>query len=125
MAEPASSTLTFQVSASDTATAVGSGSLEVLGTPRLLAWAEAASCAAVEPLLASSETTVGTRVSLEHRAPSRVGEEIRVSATVAHRDGRLLRFEVVAVDSADQTVGHGQVTRVVVDAERFMARFLD
>ena len=31
----------------DTALAVGSGSLPVLGTPRLLAWCEAATCAAI------------------------------------------------------------------------------
>jgi predicted thioesterase len=47
---------------------------------------------------------------------------VRVTATVAHRDGRLVRFEVVAVDGDDQVVGHGEVTRVVVDADRFLAR---
>ena len=64
-------TLTFTVGPDDTALAVGSGSLEVLGTPRLLAWLEAATCAALE--LADGETSVGTRVELEHQAPSPVG----------------------------------------------------
>lgn len=118
----AASTLTFTVTADDTAAAVGSGDLPVLGTPRLLAWAEAATCAAVAGELAEAETSVGTRVSLEHLAASAVGEEVRVTATVAHRDGRLLRFEVVAVDSRETVVGHGEVTRVVVDRERFLGR---
>jgi fluoroacetyl-CoA thioesterase len=115
-------TLQFTVGHEDTAAALGSGDLPVLATPRLLAWAEAATCAAVAEELEESSTSVGTRVSLEHRAASAVGEELRVTATVAHRDGRLLRFEVVAVDSADTVVGHGEVTRVVVDRERFLGR---
>ena len=115
-------TLTFFVTDKDTAVAVGSGDLPVLGTPRLLAWSEAATCAAVAEELDDEQSSVGTRVSLEHLAASAVGEEVRVTATVTHRDGRLLRFEVVAVDSRDQVVGHGEVTRVVVDRDRFMAR---
>ena len=124
MSEPGdlAATLTFQVTATDTALAVGSGSLAVLGTPRLLAWAEATTCLAADPLLASSETTVGTRVSLEHRAASPVGEQIQVNATLVHRDGRMLRFRVTAVDGAQQVVGQGEVDRAVVDTERFLAR---
>ncbi len=117
-----SATLSFTVTADDTAAAVGSGDLAVLGTPRLLAWCEAATCAALAGELEGSRTSVGTRVQLEHRAASRVGEQVTVVATVTHRDGRLVRFEVVATDSRDAVVGHGEVTRVVVDRERFLAR---
>jgi fluoroacetyl-CoA thioesterase len=116
-------TLTFTVTTADTARAVGSGSLEVLGTPVLLAWAEATTCAAAEPLLESGQTTVGTRVSLEHRAASTVGDAVRVLARQVHRDGRLLRYEVTAVaQDTGSVLGHGEVTRVVVDTERFLAR---
>jgi fluoroacetyl-CoA thioesterase len=121
--DPAGSvTLTFEVGEGDTAAAVGSGDLPVLGTPRLLAWAEAATCAALAPSLEDGRTSVGTRVTLDHRAASAVGATVSVTATVTHRDGRLVRFEVVAVDGNEQVVGHGEVTRVVVDAERFMSR---
>ena len=41
--------LSFTVTDDDTAAALGSGSLAVLGTPRLLAWCEAATCAALAP----------------------------------------------------------------------------
>ncbi len=119
---PGSATLTFEVGEADTAAALGSGDLPVLGTPRLLAWAEATTCAALATTVDEGQTSVGTRVTLEHRAASRIGATVAVTATVAHRDGRLVRFEVVAVDGDDQVVGHGEVTRVVVDAERFMAR---
>jgi predicted thioesterase len=117
------STLTFVIAEVDTAAALGSGDLPVLGTPRLLAWCEAATCAAVEPLLAPGETSVGTRVELEHTRGSRVGVRLEVIATAVHRDGRLHRFSVVAREAdTGRVVGTGEVTRVVVDAERFLAR---
>ena len=116
-------TLTFTVGDEDTAVAVGSGSLPVLGTPRLLAWCEAATCAAVEGALAPGETSVGTRVQLEHLAASPVGAEVEVTASTAYVDGRLHRFTVAARHVSDgKVVGSGEVTRVVVDAERFMTR---
>lgn len=117
-------TLTFTVTATDTAAAVGSGSLPVLGTPRLLAWMEAATCAALEPTLSEGSTSVGTRVSLEHLAASPVGQEIEVTASVTHVDGRLHRFTASArhLGGDGKVVGSGEVTRVVVDAERFLGR---
>jgi predicted thioesterase len=120
--EKGTATLTFTVTDDDTAAAVGSGDLPVLGTPRLLAWSEAATCAAIADELDAARTSVGTRVSLQHRSASAVGEQVQVTATVVHRDGRLLRFEVVAVDSHENVVGHGEVTRLVVDRERFLGR---
>ncbi|MDP3889809.1 thioesterase family protein [Nocardioides sp.] len=116
-------TLTFSVTDDDTAAAVGSGSLPVLGTPRLLAWCEAATCAALDPTLEAGSTSVGTRVSIEHLAASPVGAEVEVAASSSYVDGRLVRFTVTARHTADaQLVGTAEVTRVVVDAERFLAR---
>ena len=114
-------TLIFTVTSEDTARAVGSGSLEVLGTPRLLAWCEAATCAAIEDDLAEGETSVGTRVSLEHTAASAVGAAIEVTASVVYADGRLRRFSVAAREGS-KVVGTGEITRVVVDAEKFLSR---
>ena len=118
-----SATLEFTVTEDDTAVALGSGSLEVLATPRMLAWCEAASCAAVDQDLPNERTSVGTRVQLEHLSASAVGAVVRVTATVAYVDGRLVRFQVAAEQDPDQlVVAHGEVTRVVVDRDRFLAR---
>jgi fluoroacetyl-CoA thioesterase len=120
----ADATLTYTVTGDDTAAAVGSGSLPVLGTPRLLAWCEAATCAALEPELAEGQTSVGTRVDLEHLAASPVGQVVEITAATAYVDGRLHRFTVAArhVGGDQKLVGSGEITRVVVDAERFMSR---
>jgi predicted thioesterase len=120
-APPLEHTRTFTVTEDDTAVAVGSGSLPVLGTPRLLAWCEAVTCAAIDPTLEQGRTSVGTRLTLEHLAASPVGAEITVSASSSYVDGRLVRFTVAAREGA-KLVGNGEVTRVVVDAERFLSR---
>lgn len=116
-------TLRFTVTDHDTAIAVGSGSLPVLGTPRLLAWCEAATCAAIQTTLPEGRTSVGTRMTLEHLGASPVGAELEVTATTAYVDGRLHRFTVSARHAHDgRVVGAGEVTRVVVDTEKFMGR---
>ncbi|MBM9461237.1 thioesterase [Nocardioides sp. zg-536] len=119
--------LVFTVTEQDTAHALGSGSLPVLGTPRLLAWCEQATCAAIDSELAEGQTSVGTRVELEHLAPTPVAGAVEVTARVVHTDGRLRRFAVAARNlaadgAAGKLVGSGEVTRVVVDAERFLSR---
>ncbi|MDQ3480748.1 MAG: thioesterase [Actinomycetota bacterium] len=115
--------LAFTVGEHDTAASLGSGDLAVLGTPRLLAWCEAATVAAIAGSLPDDQTSVGTRASLEHLAASLVGEVLSVTATVVYVDGRLVRFEVVGQHAVDEKiVGHGEITRVVVDRARFLAR---
>jgi len=106
----------------DTAVALASGGLPVLGTPRLLAWCEAATCRALEGRLPPGSSSVGTSVRLEHLAASRVGEQVTVVAVVASAQGRHLGFEVEATDAVGTVVGRGTVERVVVDDARFLAR---
>jgi fluoroacetyl-CoA thioesterase len=114
------STREFVVSEADTARAVGSGSLPVLGTPVLLAWCEAVTCDVLA--LDAPQTSVGTRVSVEHLAASKVGATVEVSASAAYVDGRLVRFDVSAREPGGKLLGSGEVTRVVVDGDRFLAR---
>lgn len=111
-----------QVTSEDTALAVGSGSLPVLGTPRLIAWLEAATCAVIDELLPSGATSVGTRVEVEHLAATAVGGEVSCTAILMRQSQRSLSYAVTAVDSLGTEVGRGTIARVIVDAERFLAR---
>ncbi len=110
------------VTGEDTAAALGSGDLPVLGTPRLLAWAEAATVAALDGALDPGVTSVGTRVELAHTAPSAVGDVVTVRAEVAAVDGARVRFTVVATGPHGTALGRATVERVVVDGARFTAR---
>ncbi|MGC4747696.1 thioesterase family protein [Micromonospora sp. DT201] len=109
------------VTDADTAQAVGSGDVPVLGTPRALALAEAATVAATATGMPPGSTTVGTRVELEHLAPTVVGRTVRAQALLATVDGRRLSFEVTVSDG-DQTVARGRVDRILVDRQRFVER---
>ena len=118
-------TVRAAVTEADTATAMGSGDVPVLATPRLLALAEAAAYAAVAPQLPDGLTTVGTSVSLEHRRASPLGTEVVVEAELTEVDGSRLVFGFIArVDGTDDDVvlGAGTVERVVLDRARFIAR---
>lgn len=109
------------VTDADTAQAVGSGDVPVLGTPRVLALAEAATVAATASRMPPGSTTVGIRVELEHRAATPVGRTVVAQARLAKVDGRRLLFEV-AVAEGDETVAEGRVERLLVDRQRFVER---
>ena len=112
----------IEVRESDTATALGSGNVPVLGTPRLLALAEQASVEALGDVLEPAATSVGVRVQLEHLRASAVGVAVTVHAVLMAVEGRLVHFDFEAYDTAGALLGRGQVTRAVVDRQRFLAR---
>lgn len=105
----------------DTARALGSGDVEVLGTPRLLALLEEATVDAVDGCLDSGATTVGMRVQVDHLQPTPVGAEVFAEAYLDRIEGRRITFTVTASDSGG-LVAAGKVTRVVVDVNRFMSK---
>jgi predicted thioesterase len=110
-----------QVTDADTAVALGSGDVPVLGTPRLIAWMEAATVQAAAALLDAGQTTVGTAIRIEHRRATAVGGSVEITA-MTPRDvaGRLVTFEVQAVDGSGLVVAAGQIDRVIVDRDRFL-----
>jgi predicted thioesterase len=114
--------LDWVVADTDTAESLGSGDVPVLATPRLLAWLEAATVAAVAKELPAGSTSVGTRVEIQHERACLVGTAVRTTAVLAHVDGRLLRFTVGAEDDAGNRLAAGVVTRTAVDRDRFMQR---
>lgn len=114
-------TTTLTVSDADTARSVGSGSVLVLATPRLLALCEEATVAAVAGHLEPGSTTVGIQVRLDHVAASPVGRLVTAEATLEKVAGRKLFFTVSAHDDRG-LVAAGKVTRVIVDEASFMAR---
>ena len=109
------------VRAADTALALGSGDVPVLGTPRVVALAEAACVAALLDRLSPEQTSVGTRVELDHTGSSEVGANIRASASVTVSSGLKLTFEVEVHDGS-RLVAQGFITRVVVDRISFLAK---
>lgn len=111
-----------EVTEADTAASLGSGDVAVLATPRMIAWMEAATVAAVASELPAGSTTVGTAVRVAHRRPTPVGGRVEVTAQVSSGgvgDGRIT-FAVTAVDGDGTTVGDGEIDRVVVERDGFV-----
>jgi predicted thioesterase len=112
------------VSEADTAQWLGSGDVPVLGTPRVLALAEAATVAATARQLPTGTTTVGTRADVQHLAPTPVGRRVTARATLTGVDGRTLVFDVL-LRAGDRVVAEVRVERAVLDRQRFIQRALD
>jgi predicted thioesterase len=109
----------LKVEEADTAAALRSGDVEVLGTPRVVALCEEAAVAALRGGLAVGQTSVGHTVQLDHVAPSRVGTTVTAEATLQKINGRRLTFTVSVTDS-NGLVAAGILSRVVVETERFL-----
>lgn len=116
----ASAEVTWTVTEADTAISQGSGSVPVFATPRLVALCEAAAVAAVAALLEDGQTTVGSRIEIDHLSPSTVGASVRGAATLTEVDGRKLTFDISAFEG-DRQIGRGVHYRVVIDEARFVA----
>ena len=114
-------TATLTVARADTADALRSGDVPVLGTPRLVALAEEATCQALVGQLDPATTSVAMRVQLDHLVPVAVGAEVVAEATLEKVEGRRLTF-AVSIESEQCLVAAGRITRVVVDRERFLER---
>jgi predicted thioesterase len=110
--------VTITVGADDTAIAMGSGSVPVLATPRIVALVEAAAVATVADHLAEGMTTVGTHIALDHVAPSPIGSEVSAHAEVIVVAGRRIDFAVGAAMGGAE-VARGVHRRVVVRREGF------
>lgn len=121
-AEPGlSAEVELVVSDDDTAIAIRSGEVPVLGTPRVVALCEEATVAALAGRLEPGETSVGHTVQLDHVAPTRVGTKVKAEATLLKVNGRKLTFSVSVTD-ARGLIAAGKIQRVIVDAERFMEK---
>ena len=117
----ASATVVLSVAEADLATAFGSGDVAVLATPRVVALVEEATVRATNGSAGDPQTSVGTRVELDHLAATPIGRTVEATARLTEVDGRRLAFEVEVTDGAT-VVARGRVDRVVVDRQRFEER---
>ena len=103
------------------AEAWGSGAVPVFATPSLVGLMETAAMEALRGCLEEGETTVGTRIDVEHIAATPLGDTVHAEARLVSVDGRRLVFELAAHDSVRE-IGRGRHERIVVSRERFLAK---
>ena len=107
------------VDIADTAAALQSGDVPVLGTPEVIRLSEEATVAALHGYLAEGQTSVSCRVEVSHVAPVAVGGKVRAVATLERTEGRRMVF-AVSVSDTSGLVAAGKITRIVVDREHFL-----
>lgn len=111
----------YLVTEDRTAKAMGSGGLDVLATPELVAMVENACYQHLESEIAKEKTTVGGFISLEHVAPSPVGATITIKANLYERDVNKVVFSFSAYEG-EKKVGKGNHERFIVDKDQFLAK---
>ena len=82
------------VTAANTAKTMGSGTLEVFATPALVALAEKTCWMSVAEALGEGNGSVGTKLELEHTAPTPVGMTVTCESELVAVEGRKLTFKV-------------------------------
>ncbi len=109
-----------------TAKAIGSGGLEVFGTPFMMGLMEYAAMQCVQPELPEGKGNVGVEISSSHLAPTPVGMKVTATAEVTgiSANGKMITFKVTAHD-ADGLIGEGTHTRAVIDNARFLQKCND
>lgn len=104
-----------------TAMYVGSGDLEVLATPIMIALMENCAMMLLAPSLKEEESSVGTMINCNHKRATPIGKTITATATITKINGREVEFMVETVDEKG-VIGNATHTRFVIDKNKFLAK---
>ena len=105
----------------NTASAVGSGLIDVFATPMMIAQMELAASSCIASALDEGQASVGTKIDVSHSAATPVGMKVTATATVTGVDRRRVDFDVTAHDEAGE-IGTGTHTRFIIDTAKFMEK---
>lgn len=109
----------YTVEIKHSAKEVGSGDLEVLSTPSLIAFMENTAKAEVAHLLEANETTVGIAIQMQHIKATAIGKKVRIHATLLEQNKNIFIFEIEAYEE-DRLIGTSTHKRAIVDTEKFL-----
>ena len=104
-----------------TAKVYGSGTLEVFGTPAMIALMENTALKSVADYIGEGNGTVGTQLNVKHVAATPVGMKVSCETELVTVDGRRLVFSVKAYDECG-LIGEGTHERFIIAEEKFQAK---
>ena len=111
----------YQVQADQTAVKMGSGDLDVLATPALVAMMENCAKYLLADDLSVEQTSVGVAMSVNHLAPTAVGATVDVKAELLEATRNKRSFSIKAFDK-EQLIGEGTHQRVIVETAVFLKK---
>lgn len=98
---------------------IGSGDVPVFSTPMVVNAMESTASELLKKYLDSDLTSVGTKVSIEHIAPTLENVEVKVIAELINIEGRVCKFYVEACDNAG-IIAKGKHKRIILNKEKFI-----
>ena len=111
----------FTVEESCSAKTMGSGALNVLATPKMIAMLEKAAWESVQPYLEDGCGTVGTQMNVSHDAATPLGMQVTCTSLLTAIDGKKLTFQVEAFDEKGH-IGGGSHERFIINNEKFQSK---
>jgi predicted thioesterase len=90
----------------------------IYSTPDMIRLMERATFLVLQPFAEGDEISVGTSISIEHRAASGIGAKIKAEAVLESFDGRFYIMRVTAYDNTE-LIGRGNVGRAMVSVTQF------
>jgi predicted thioesterase len=108
----------LKVDETNSAKTMGSGTLDVLATPAMIALMEKTAWTSVQPYLEEGCGTVGTLLNVTHDAPTPFGMTVRCESELVEIQGRKLVFSITAYDEAGK-IGGGTHERFIIQNEKF------
>ncbi|MCQ2913976.1 MAG: thioesterase family protein [Alphaproteobacteria bacterium] len=100
---------------------IGSGTLDVLSTPMLLAFVEETAWKSISNFLEKDQTSVGTFVNFNHEAPTPINGKIICKTKLVKIEERKLTFEFEAFDNQSR-IASGIHERFIVFSEKFQIK---
>ena len=111
---------TYLVKENNTAKNMGSGDLDVLATPSLVAFMENAAKEYLNTFLPEELGSVGSNININHIAPTLVGKEITVQGKITEIiKEKIIIFSLEAYEQ-DKKIGDATHTRVIINNEKFL-----
>ena len=109
------------VTLENSARSMGSGLLDVYGTPSMIALMEGCCHESVAPYLETGAGTVGISLNIKHVAATPMGMKVYCESTLTKAEGRFLTFEVKAYDEKG-LIGEGEHERCIIFNEKFLQK---
>ncbi|WP_314406346.1 thioesterase family protein [uncultured Gemella sp.] len=101
---------------------MGSGDLEVLATPSLVAFMENAAKNHLNTLLSADYGSVGSNININHIAPTLIGKKITIIGKIIQviKD-KIIIFSLEAFED-DKKIGDAEHTRVIINNQKFISK---
>jgi len=92
---------------------------DVFSTPAMIGLMELTCVELTEPYLDLNEQTVGIHVDVRHMAPTKIGQQVTVTAELLEVKDNKLRYSVSATNDEGVKIGEGLHRRAVINTKRF------